>query len=145
MALFGEVTADTLNGEDLEDVAPKNGVPFTQIDDVPMPDQKKSGRPSKIKTEVQGLYTALAVGIYPFDNAIGSLIAESAEDCAVAWDELAKKNPAIKRTLEKLLETSAYGALIAAHMPIAVAVATKYVPNLRETYEQVFAQQTTGE
>lgn len=145
MALFGEVTADTLNGEDLEDVAPKNGVPFTQIDDVPMPDPKKSGRPSKIKTEVQNLYTAAGLGIYPFDNVLGALIADNAENCAVAWDELAKKNPAIKRTLEKLLETSAYGTLIAAHMPIAVAVATKYVPNLRETYEQVFAQQTTGE
>lgn len=142
MALFGEVTAD-FNSDGLEDVAPKNGIPFTQIDDVPPPDPKKSGRPSKIKVEVQNLYMAAGLGIYPFDNAIGALIADNAENCAVAWDELAKKNASIKHALERLLETSAYGTLIAAHMPILVAVATKYVPHLRETYESVFAQAET--
>ena len=139
MSLFGDVTTETepLNGDG--DTSPKS-VPFTQLDDVPMPDSKKAGRPSRIKVEVQNLYMAAGLGVYPFDNAIGSLLADNAENCAVAWDELAKKNPSIKRTLEKLLETSAYGTLIAAHMPIAVAVATKYVPHLRDTYEQVFAQ-----
>lgn len=145
MALFGNVEADTQNGFDMsEDTEPKS-IPFTQIDDAPMPEPKKTGRSSKIKTEMQNIYTAAGIAVFAFDQPLGSLIADNAENCAVAWDELAKTNPNVKRMLENFMQTSAYGSIIAAHMPIAVAVATKYVPHLRNTYETVFNQENQSE
>lgn len=141
MALFEHLEADmSSNGLAPEDVQPQD-IPFTRVTDAEMPEPKKTGRNSKIKTELTGMYTAAGLAVFAFDQPLGQLIAENAENCATAWDELAKSNPAVKRALENLLQTSAYTAIIAAHMPIAVAVATKYVPYLRDSYETIFHQE----
>lgn len=118
-------------------------VPFTQADgfEPPKPPTKKKTR---LRDDIMGLYAAMGLGIFPFDQYVGTLVSENAENCAIAWEDLAAKNPAVKRALESILTTGAYSAVIAAHMPIAVAVATKYIPGLREQYEAAFTAAAGG-
>ena len=124
-----------MNVDDLnfETIAPKD-IPFTQADDFEPPTKPKP-RTTKLRKEIENIYALSAMAVFPFDPYIGNLLADNAENCATAWDELAARNPRVKKLLESLTQTSAYGAVIAAHLPIAVAVATKYVPQLRDSYE----------
>jgi len=121
-----------------EDVAPKD-VPRTEhvnIVDTPveMPTGTGKKRRSPLQIQLEGTYQMLGTGVFMFDNQLGVTIMNQAESCAESLADVASKNPAVKRALEGALATSAWGAVIAAHLPIAVHVATKYVPQIRERY-----------
>jgi hypothetical protein len=62
------------------------------------------------------------------DQVCGPAIAESAEQCAQAWDDLAQKNPAVRRALRSMLQVSAVGAVVSAHLPIMIAILTQHMP-----------------
>lgn len=146
---------------DTDGVAPETGMPdgrvFTPVEDtadwddhvdesptehydirntpVDMPESgKKKGRTPKLQSDLEMLYGVLGAGIFPFDNQVGVVVLESAPNCASALYELSTKNAALRRTLTSLTNAGAYGAVISAHLPIAVMVATKYVPTIRENY-----------
>lgn len=74
--------------------------------------------PANMAQGIEELYGALAVAVMPFDVELASALMEIAPKAAEAWVELARKNHAVRRILLKMLETSAWGALIAAHMPL---------------------------
>jgi hypothetical protein len=46
-----------------------------------------------------------------------------AENCARAWDEAAQRSESVRRMIDGFLTVGVWGALIAAHVPILVAVA----------------------
>lgn len=46
-----------------------------------------------------------------------------AENCARAWDEAAQRSESVRRMIDGFLTVGVWGALIAAHVPIMVAVA----------------------
>lgn len=92
------------------------------------------GRKRTLQKDLEGLYTMIGTGIFPFDNQVGVVVLESAENCASSLADLAEKNPRLKKQLQSMLSAGAYGAVISAHLPIAVIIATKYVPSLRENY-----------
>lgn len=62
------------------------------------------------------------------DQVCGPAIAESAESCAKAWDELAQKNPAVRHAIRSMLQVSAVGAVVSAHLPIMIAILTQHMP-----------------
>lgn len=114
-----------------------------ETDDViiPDPDKPKKGPKAKAEKKVtppyrQGMFVKPLTQMYamggaallPFDQKCGTVIMQSAETCAQSLDTLAKTNPAIRRALSTLLETGAWGAVIAAHAPIIIAVSTHHVP-----------------
>lgn len=101
---------------------------------VSMPEFGKKTRTAQLQKDLEGLYTMLGTGIFPFDQQVGVTIIDSAPNCASSLYELAQKNPRLKRQLTSLLSAGAYGAVISAHLPIAVVIATKYVPSLRDSY-----------
>jgi hypothetical protein len=76
------------------------------------------------------LYAFAGVGLMPFDPHCAMTIAQSGEDCAKAWDELAKNNLAVRRALQSLLATGAWSGVIAAHAPILVAVLAHHAPGM---------------
>src|SRR3546814_11715300 len=51
------------------------------------------------------MYTGLGMTVSMIDKQCGMAIVESAEDCAQAWEDLAKTNPKVRRALLMLLET----------------------------------------
>lgn len=129
--------------DQLEDTEPieYNNILTTPID---LPDSK-TRRPGKIEKELKSLYTMIGAGIFPFDQQVGGTIVAQAEPCAKAMADLAAQNAAVRRALESMLATTTYGAVIAAHLPIAVMVATKYIPHLRDNYGAVVNQFMNGQ
>lgn len=119
--------------DDEEDTEPieHNDIRSTPVS---MPEFGKKGRTPSLQKDLEGLYTMLGTGVFPFDQQVGVTIIDSAPNCASSLYELAQKNPRLKRQLTSLLSAGAYGAVISAHLPIAVIIATKYVPSLRENY-----------
>lgn len=153
MGLFDDLSS--------EGVAPENGMPNLRVvseevsesweDDtepvehydirstpVSMPDAPKgSSRKTKLQRDLESFYTIVGTGIFPFDQQVGVTILDSAPKCAESLTELAQKNPRLKRTLESMMNAGTYGAVISAHLPIAVIIATKYIPPIRDNYGRI--------
>ncbi len=68
------------------------------------------------------MYTYLGMGVAIVDPTCANVVLESAENCAKSIDELAYQNESVRRALDMLTQSSAIGAVIMAHMPIAMAV-----------------------
>lgn len=120
-----------------EDISPES----VDVDDfrttpVSLPEREKR-RKTKLQKALQDLYVAVGTGVFPFDQQLGTVIVQQAEECARALTELSATSPTIRRALEALIETSAWGTVIIAHMPILVMIATKYVPAVRDNYSHV--------
>lgn len=141
--LFAQFSNLSTPKEPAKETPPKN-VPFTQVDEpIELPTGTTKGRNTALKKSLEETYALLGTSVFMFDQQIGLTIIQKAPDCAAALDELARTNPAVKKALMKLMETSVYAAVISAHAPIVVAVATKYVPYLRDSYEQTVENSNT--
>ena len=106
--------------------------------DVPMP---RGG----FKAILVSKYTLAGTMMMPFDPGCGRIILENAEQCAESLDELARTNPAVRRALNSLIATSAWGAVIAAHAPIVAAISMHHVPALRKRQEKLIAEFGIGD
>lgn len=74
------------------------------------------------------LYTTLGMMLMPFDSQCANVVMKSAEQCAQSMDELAYQNESVRRALTAITQTSAWGAVIFAHMPIIMAVVMHHGP-----------------
>lgn len=92
-------------------------------------------KPGVICTGVNKLYRKAGKIVRAMDHDIGTAIIESAKNTAdpgepddsvgAAWEELAKTNPRIRKALLKVISGGAWGELIMAHAPIAMAIMMK--------------------
>lgn len=77
------------------------------------------------REKIEGFYSALAlvfVAPTPLYNEDGAqALAGQAKPCADAWFNLAENNDSVRRMILMLIEGGAWGAIIAAHAPIAMA------------------------
>lgn len=101
--------------------------------DAPKVDSKPSN--TMLRKGLEKMYANMGTMIFIVDPMVGTTILNQSAACAASLDELAKTNPKVRAALMRMMETNAYGAVLAAHLPIAVAIATKYVPELRRGYE----------
>lgn len=97
----------------------------------PPKDAPKAERPKrraapntvKLKEQLAELYVTLGlVVVTPIDRLGGALLAANADDLAEQWIALAETNPAVKRTLQKLVEVGGWGGVIMAHGMIVLPV-----------------------
>ena len=94
------------------------------------------------------MYTGLGMTLAMVDKHCGMAVVESAEDCAQAWEDLAKTNPKVRRAILMLLETSDVTKIVIAHAPIMAAVMAHHMPLVREQQLRVvemFANQGATE
>lgn len=94
----------------------------------PTPPMPRKG----IAGSLTNMYTGLGMTVSMVDKHCGLAIVESAEDCAQAWEDLAKTNPKVRRALLMLLETSDVTKIVIAHAPIMAAVMAHHMPLVRE-------------
>jgi hypothetical protein len=88
-----------------------------------------------ITSGVNRLYRRAGKIVRAMDHDIGTAILESARNTAdpgepddsvgAAWDELCKTNPRIRKFVMKCLAGGAWGQLVMAHAPIAMAIIMK--------------------
>jgi hypothetical protein len=98
-----------------------------------IPPKPRSGALVKPFTD---LYTTVGTMLMPFDQQCGMVIIQNAEECAKALDSAARENPAMRRVLLAMVQTSVWGQLIAAHLPILMAVAMHHVGPLKAAMSQ---------
>lgn len=89
---------------------------------------------------LENMYVSIGMVVLSFDPHCGNTIIENANACAKSLDDLAKRNPAVRRVLMRLISTSALGAVITAHAPIMMAIAMHHVPALQKNQEQFVGQ-----
>jgi hypothetical protein len=99
--------------------------------------------PGVLVKPLRELYTTAGTLIIPFNKPVGTAFLQNAEACAVALDNAAKVDKQIRRVLMMLVASSAWGQIIAAHMPILLAIAVTAVPSVRESLHMV--QSTPGD
>jgi len=68
-------------------------------------------RKSKLKPKLEELFTGLGLLVSFKCDHCGTWIGKQAEVNAEAWDKLARENPNVRRTLERILATSAWGGV----------------------------------
>lgn len=100
------------------------------------PQADKQPPPGKIAKNLSKLYGTIGMSLYPFDPQCATTILENSETMAKSLEDLAKENAAVKRVLEKLAETSAWGTVFAAHAPMVLALATHHGPSLANRAKQ---------
>lgn len=91
-------------------------------------------KPGEFVDDLEQLYTMIGMGVVMVDKGdhvgddCSTIIITNAHDIAVKWDELAQKNPNVRRTLRKLLQGGAWAGVIGAHIPIALAIMSNHMP-----------------
>lgn len=75
---------------------------------------------------LMGMYGMAGVAVYMRDEHCGQVILDNAEKCAEALDELAYQNESVRRVLDALVATSAFGQVVMAHAPIIMAMASHH-------------------
>lgn len=88
---------------------------------------------AKLTTAMTEVYTACGIMLAPVDNECGMMLLANAEPQAASLAKLAQSNDTVRRVLLALTETSAWGGVIAAHLPLLAVVAYHHGPdNVRE-------------
>jgi hypothetical protein len=87
---------------------------------------------------VAKMYEALSMAVTPFDVELGETLLSVKDEAAQAWDELARQNHTVRRLLVALMETTAWGQVIAAHSPlVGLTFARAMGTSQRQTLAQV--------
>lgn len=81
----------------------------------------------QLKSSVAEMYMSVGMMVVPFDPQCGMVVCNSAESCADSLVKAAEENDAMMRTLQAMVATSAWGGVIAAHLPIIMAVMAHHV------------------
>lgn len=131
--------------------------PKMQFDDEPQPEVRRKGLLSRFRKSdrqkerkptpamprgglaapVAALYTKIGQYVQLFDPGCGGALVMGAADCGKAWEEVAKRNPAVRRWLLALLSASSNMELLVAHLPILAAVAIHHIPAVRDTVQKM--------
>lgn len=80
-----------------------------------------------VKQGFEELYGAIGTILMIKDPHCGMAIIQSAPDAAEALEELAKTNPSMRRVLMSVIATNSYGKIVAAHLPIFMAVFAHHI------------------
>jgi hypothetical protein len=87
----------------------------------------RSGRRPALRVALERFYENIGGLTLMFDPVCGQVIIDNAGRTAEAMNELAMQDIKVRRILERLVETSALGTVIAAHAPIALVIYSHHV------------------
>lgn len=120
--------------------------------DFPLIVQQIPNRKGQFVQPLTEFYAGIGTAVIMFDPVCGQAILTSATKCAETIDELAYRNEAVRRAVWGLTQTSAWGAVLIAHMPIIMAVVMHHVPAAQQAFGALganmmeeFLKQTTPE
>lgn len=85
-------------------------------------------RPGQLVKPLTELYTSMGAVVSAVDPVCGLTIVENAGKCAESLDALAQRNEAIRRALYAMMETSAWGGVMMAHLPLLAVLMVHHGP-----------------
>jgi hypothetical protein len=127
----------------------------------PAPKAKRADAPTAVKTLIPNrkgqfveplmkMYGGVGAMLMMYDPICGTAVMTSAQKCAETLDDLAYQNEAVRQVVWSLTRTSAFGAVIVAHLPIIMAITMHHVPAAQQAFGQLganmmeeFLKQTT--
>lgn len=80
-----------------------------------------------LESRIDGFIGGIGALAYPFDPICGGAVLEQSGELAAALDALARENPRVKQTLERVLTGGAWSGVVLAAAPIALAIAGHHV------------------
>jgi len=83
-------------------------------------------RQAALKPRLEAAYVTAGTLVCFVNAGDGQAIIASAGACAEALDELAKQDPRVRAALDKMLTGGAWSKVLAAHLPIALALVTNH-------------------
>jgi|SRR3954462_4416958 len=69
-----------------------------------------------------------------FDPQCAAALTANAVEMGKSLEAVAKESPAVRDFLQKMVTTSAWGKVIAAHLPVAMAIAMHHVPAIQKRF-----------
>lgn len=87
--------------------------------------RKPTVRATPLGKRVENAHATIALGLgmvpQPWAMPVAQSLALQAADIGKAWETLAKENPRVAETLERILTVSTVGALMGAYVPVVIA------------------------
>lgn len=126
-----------VNGDAAEEARATFAADFSEDEGTPPApdpvDMVKERKLGKLGKSLQNTYGMIGMTLSSVDPHCGGQILMNAENMAMAMEDLARENQSVRRVLNKLMEGSAWGMVVAAHMPVITAVAAHHVfPRIAE-------------
>lgn len=87
-----------------------------------------ASKPGEFTEDLMQMYGMVAMGVMLKDPECGKVIMKQGAACAEAWDKLAEDNDQVRKVLRALTAATGLSAVIAAHVPIAMAVMAHHGP-----------------
>ena len=105
------------------------------------PREKVIPKPRKgaLVEPLSNMYGSIGLLLMPFDPNCASAVVANAQACAESLDQLAQTNPAARKVLIALTQTSSWGTVIAAHAPILLAIAMHHNSKARDMLDGLAA------
>lgn len=97
----------------------------------PIPDVfggDRTGNKTKLEKGLIKFYGTAGALMVMFDPVCGSALIQDADRMAYAMTQYAETNPAVKKALMGLVESSAIGLVFAAHAPVILTIAAHHTP-----------------
>lgn len=85
--------------------------------------------PVGARKKIADAYRFIGAFMTPFDEVIAEEIVSQADACAEAVYNLAQENEEVRRVIYGFITTSVWGAVVAAHLPIMLAVTARKASN----------------
>jgi hypothetical protein len=85
-----------------------------------------------ITAGISQLYGQVGMFVGMFDKECGSAIVTNAQAMGASLEAAAKESPAMQEFLNKMITTSVWGQVIAAHLPVVMAISMHHVPAIRD-------------
>lgn len=92
------------------------------------PPKRAPGRPPSrvpLRTQLEDFYGGTGLMAALWSPYVGGVVLDCAPRCAAAIDAACQQSPAVRVMVERVLQTSVMGQVLGAHVPIAVALATR--------------------
>lgn len=110
----------------------------------PLSARSSNPRPSNIEKGLLKLYEQIGTITLLVDPVCGTAIIEDADVLAHALAEYAKTNPKVEKAIRKLIETSAFGQMLTAHLPLILTVASHHTPLNKVVAQRLGATDAEG-
>lgn len=102
------------HGEVLEPMTPTGTAPRTS--------PVKRGGKKSLEKEIQDTLTFIGMSLSIINQRDGMIVVSGAHDFAIAWNELAQRNPKVHAAISSLTQSTSYAQVIMATMAIAVPI-----------------------
>lgn len=126
-----------LDFETVEDTAPKSSKKNPFFNSGPKAKKEKkafttppASQAEKLCEPLGDMYRFAGMGLAMVDQPCGLALAQNADTLGASWVELAKTSPSFRRFLARAQQASGWGTVVAAHIPLAMAVIGHHMPEM---------------